>query len=541
MLRRGKKRQRNNDAAVVEQQIEVRRELSGDEVRLRDLMLDNSESLLKVLDTVLGTDDMATFVWSMIRVFQSYSEIRVQSVLQWLLESEVADTLDEATLFRGSSVCTKVVSRYMTDVGKQFLSASVLPEVERWARDGGWQLDFELDERRMDAPLGDDEAAKRRAGVEGAASDILGALEARIARDECPVPLCRLFEAAQRIVAQRFPSMREQVVGGFFFLRFVCPFIVAPPIAGVTRGGRRRLVLISKLVQNLSNNIAFGDKEAFMVPFNAFLKANAARMSELLANVTRAALERRPASLVGELGDSEDRGRAQCEAIESIRGTLATHQYIVCEMLRESNEPLAESLAECMNTFRADVAVALSPLPAVCDSSACGSQSSASSSSSSSSSRLLNNLTPRKLGERAKSAFDSSSSSLIDVVTSSPKRLRSGRSRLRDSLKRRNTFQNLLARGTDDDGDGDNDDSLSSSVTFSHVLDSPRKRRARRAAKRSRDGDTIADENSADNNSTGNVSRTATKTPPLQSDESPTKRQRNRQHDDTLTIINSLF
>ena len=41
---------------------------------------------------------------------------------------------------------------------------------------------------------------------------------------------------------------------------------------------RRNLVLISKCLQALSNNVTFGGKEQYMVPMNAFLEANRPRI-----------------------------------------------------------------------------------------------------------------------------------------------------------------------------------------------------------------------------------------------------------------------
>ena len=46
----------------------------------------------------------------------------------------------------------------------------------------------------------------------------------------------------------------------------VVPSDLVPPPAA-----RRNLVLITKLLQNLANNVSFGKKEAYMVPMNSFV------------------------------------------------------------------------------------------------------------------------------------------------------------------------------------------------------------------------------------------------------------------------------
>ena len=37
---------------------------------------------------------------------------------------------------------------------------------------------------------------------------------------------------------------------------------------------QRKLVLLSKVLQNLANGVQFGDKEDFMAPLNSFLEGN---------------------------------------------------------------------------------------------------------------------------------------------------------------------------------------------------------------------------------------------------------------------------
>jgi GTPase-activator protein for Ras-like GTPase len=79
-------------------------------------------------------------------------------------------------------------------------------------------------------------------------------------------------------------------MGCHICLRFFCPAIVAPdsvdlelPCQGVQIQSklRRGLVIIAKILQNLSNNMAFG-KEAHMVFLNPLLETNIGPMSKFL-------------------------------------------------------------------------------------------------------------------------------------------------------------------------------------------------------------------------------------------------------------------
>lgn len=51
--------------------------------------------------------------------------------------------------------------------------------------------------------------------------------------------MCKMLQSA---VAEKFPKSIEAVVGGYFFLRFICPALVSPDIYGVLPGAydRRR-------------------------------------------------------------------------------------------------------------------------------------------------------------------------------------------------------------------------------------------------------------------------------------------------------------
>lgn len=74
----------------------------------------------------------------------------------------------------------------------------------------------------------------------------------------------------------RFPEQANQALGSFFFLRFICPAIIAPHVYGLQKGlqhkslleltklffleppneaFQRQLVLLSKVIQGLANNV----------------------------------------------------------------------------------------------------------------------------------------------------------------------------------------------------------------------------------------------------------------------------------------------
>lgn len=101
-------------------------------------------------------------------------------------------------------------------------------------------------------------------------------------------------------VEDRYPDSRHSAVGSFIFLRFFCPAIVAPDnieldIPAEIRDLRRGLLLITKVIQNLANNVTFGNKEPHMKVLNEFLRGNIQQITKFLSDV--AVSPPRPAEL----------------------------------------------------------------------------------------------------------------------------------------------------------------------------------------------------------------------------------------------------
>jgi hypothetical protein len=84
----------------------------------------------------------------------------------------------------------------------------------------------------------------------------------------------------QSEVSTKYPgnsSVKYTSVSGFIFLRFFAPAVLGPALFGLKVGTQdslasRKLVLIAKTLQNLSNLVEFGQKEPFMAPMNSFIK-----------------------------------------------------------------------------------------------------------------------------------------------------------------------------------------------------------------------------------------------------------------------------
>nr|KAJ3419752.1 Ras GTPase activating protein ira2 [Polyrhizophydium stewartii] len=83
-------------------------------------------------------------------------------------------------------------------------------------------------------------------------------------------------------------TVAEKVVGSFLFLRFFVPAITSPETNALllsdklTPQRRRGLVLCGKLLTALCNDIEFGNKEDYLMPFNDYLKNYRDSMKEYI-------------------------------------------------------------------------------------------------------------------------------------------------------------------------------------------------------------------------------------------------------------------
>lgn len=91
----------------------------------------------------------------------------------------------------------------------------------------------------------------------------------------------------RKIIEEKYPKEVYKSMGGIFFLRFICPAIIAPHIFGLLTKppagqAQRALVLVCKAIQGLANEQKSGEKETYMEKINDFISYNRATLKEFL-------------------------------------------------------------------------------------------------------------------------------------------------------------------------------------------------------------------------------------------------------------------
>jgi len=127
-------------------------------------------------------------------------------------------------------------------------------------------------------------------------------------------------------VTQRFPEADHIAIGGTFFLRFICPAIIAPHSYGLLMTSdrkkpvvpserlQRQLILLGKVLQNLANGVLFGKKEPFMIGMNDFISSNLEQVNDWMEQISK-----------GNGSFSEQPGSVPQKTVDDSYSFLASH------------------------------------------------------------------------------------------------------------------------------------------------------------------------------------------------------------------------
>jgi len=115
--------------------------------------------------------------------------------------------------------------------------------------------------------------------------------------DMVPYGIRFICRHIKQLIMAKYPDLTmTQVcgfVGGFFMLRFINPAIATPNAHMLVEPkldavGRRNVTIIAKILQNLSNNVAFGGvKEAYMEVLNPLMYNSWTMLNAFLDNLTK--------------------------------------------------------------------------------------------------------------------------------------------------------------------------------------------------------------------------------------------------------------
>jgi SepF-like predicted cell division protein (DUF552 family) len=231
--------------------------------------ISQAEEAAYLLMKVFGISDYEDFVISIIR-------------------KEIRATSSSATLFRSNSMASKALEVLLRAEAFDYLQ-STLEDVLRYLIGGSKSKKVEIDVSRLtsDADLSENVANLMQMNI--IIADTIFA-----SSGDVPTSARKVFQVIKEEIAAKFPSdfnARYTAVSGFFFNRFIIPAIMNPghfklKVGPQSPEASRKLLLISKTLQNLSNLADTGKNEAFMTVMDDFITSRLDRMREFLDQIS---------------------------------------------------------------------------------------------------------------------------------------------------------------------------------------------------------------------------------------------------------------
>ncbi|KAF2069743.1 hypothetical protein CYY_008934 [Polysphondylium violaceum] len=265
---------------------------------LLDLLQDDNLYTIHMMGRV--TKQREAVSSNLIRVFEKTNKCIF--LLKALTDHEIDSTDNPDIIFRGNSLATKSVDLYMKLVGIPYLSQTIGPLIKKIYSS---KKSCEIDPTKLEK--GEDikkNCKNLLSWVKKVTAAILGSI------NNCPGPLREVFRLIQSKVLQRYPQdeiTRYTAVSGFIFLRFFCPAILAPKLFDLMPDHpgiktTRSLILIAKTLQNLANQVEFGEyKEDFMKDMNKFVLDNMENMKTFINNLSQVPSECPPGELLSPI------------------------------------------------------------------------------------------------------------------------------------------------------------------------------------------------------------------------------------------------
>jgi hypothetical protein len=250
--------------------------------RIEGLLVAPGSLLLTAVMNAASQDDVSVVGQALLKIF-GFHRLGKRLIVQQVQRELQMPSTEPESLFRGHSFAAYFISMYLrgrcTDWLVRLLQPIVVAVCVR-------NLHFEVDERRL-ANVSDIDANRKQLvdHIDKFVADVVTAVEL------FPQSVKGLFHVLQNIIDQRFSGMGSTIIGSFFFLRFVCAALVTPRDYDLVKqspsaGAQRSLILLSKVLQNISNQLLFGDKETYLQFMNPYLEKHFEKISRSLKRLS---------------------------------------------------------------------------------------------------------------------------------------------------------------------------------------------------------------------------------------------------------------
>ncbi|KNZ78617.1 Neurofibromin [Termitomyces sp. J132] len=251
--------------------------------RLRELVKGSDMALALTICEVCPPQEVGIMINVLLNIFDTRESLI--KFMKIMIDRDLAVIDTEQSIFRADTTCTRFFSAFARIHGYNYLRTLLQPLIKIMIEDSSG-CGYDLDPTRVS----EEEARRNALHVERVAAHFLEILSASV--PALPPMFREICAHIMSTVIKTWPEAKYAATGAFMFLRFISPVLVSPELIDIelpkefTIGMRRGLMVITKIIQNLANNIFFG-KEAHMVVLNQFLKANITTVTRFLGDISK--------------------------------------------------------------------------------------------------------------------------------------------------------------------------------------------------------------------------------------------------------------
>lgn len=324
--------------------------------------MDSQLTLLKALCTCLQVTEATKTCASIVMIFEKKEKVLL--MIQQMIEYEVSMQKTAATLFRNNSLTTHMMTCYTKLVGLPFLKTIIGPLVlDAFAAIDEGHVTYEIDPSKLplsgsgsgssdskkQAPIatgsnGEVLTAEQKDMLKQNVSDLKGLVHTffdRILNSRAVMPknFMEICHTLQTSTVDRFPESRYFVIGGFLFLRYICPAVVAPDgykllTATISDKQRRMLVLVSKILQTIANERTFGEKEQYMMCMNQLVNEYQGMVQYFFNQLAKPVLPDTPDNVPAIVITPEDFSLALKQVLSQVKSSknkLLQHPLVIAD------------------------------------------------------------------------------------------------------------------------------------------------------------------------------------------------------------------
>lgn len=304
-----------------------------------NLLHDFDLQVLFALFESVKNNDKDEICEAIVRIFMKKGETALLNVLHQSVVREVKSTLQAETLFRANSTASKLMKKFCQRVAVPYLKKCIGGLIKQVSDN---PKNFEIDPPKAKARNEDPiQNAKNCIAVIQQFFDAI--LQSK---DYMPFAFREYCRYLYEEVGSKFALQKTEAddlqfdfkyiaVGGFIFLRLICPAITTPNQYGLEiepgNDARRFFIIITKVLQNLANGIVSNKKEEFMVHFEPWLQTNIPTIKQFFEDIAK------PAETIIPIEDE-----VKDEELEE--GKAVTHRFVFnyAETMRPTIQQLSK-------------------------------------------------------------------------------------------------------------------------------------------------------------------------------------------------------